>query len=366
MVIAVVVVLAIVGIVWAMSRNKTQTKTAAVRTVKIGVIAPLTGDGASYGEVEQHGIELAQRDFGGSNVTFQLLVRDTQCDTTKTVAAAKELVTAGVVAIIGDTCSGPTLAALPIVNDHKVVMISPGASSPELSVANDFFFRTYPTDSHQGVFTSQLMYKRGIRKLAIIYSDETYGKGLSAVTSDSFKKLGGTVVTSQIFGRTDTSFNTQLQAIKALNPDAMYMISNSASTGAAIVTQAKQIGITAPLYTAEALKDVNFLKDVDVAGNGMTVMAVTNGNRSFIDEYKATYDSEPTDPTGAQAYDAFIALAKVIKDGANTGDQIRLALPKTDFQGKSGEIKFDQYGDLAGGSYLIFTITNGQFVLTNE
>ncbi len=336
------------------------------RTIKLGLMAPLTGDLANYGQVFQHGVELAQHDFNEDGLTFQVYVRDTVCDATKAADATKELAKLGAVAIIGDTCSGSTLAALPIANQKQVLLLSPSASSPALSIPNDFFFRTYPTDSHQGVFVTKLMYGKGVKKLAIMYGQEAYGTGLDAVAQDAFKKLGGMVTSNTSFKSTDTEFKTQLQTILAAKPDALYIVSEDESASAAIMVEAKQLGSNIPVYGSDALKDVNFITDVGAAGEGMTVVGVTPGNQSFLDEYKAAYGSEPANATGAQAYDAFMALARVIKAGANTGDEIRKALPAVDFQGASGEIKFDANGDLAGGGYNVYTIQGGKFVLTSQ
>jgi len=353
------------GFFWS-KHTTTTKKPVANRVVKLGLIAPLTGDLANYGQVFQHGVELAQRDFNQEGLSFQVYVRDTVCDPAKAASATTELANLGVTAIIGDTCSGSTLAALPIANQKKVLLISPSASSPALTIANDYFFRTYPTDSHQGVFVTEHMMSKNVKKLAIMYGDEAYGTGLDTVAQDNFKKIGGTVVANTVFKSTDTDFKARLQAIQAAKPDALYIVSEDETASAAIMVEAKQLGLNVPVYGSDALKDVNFITDVGTAGEGMTVVAVTPGNQAFLDKYKAAYGSEPANATGAQAYDAFMALAQVVKNGATTGDQIRQALPKVDFQGASGEIKFDDYGDLSGGSYNIYTIQNGKFVLTNS
>jgi len=366
-VIAVVVALAGLGAGYLLFKSHTNKNAApvAVKTYKIGFIGPLTGDVANYGEVMQRGVELAQRDFSASNINFQILVRDTQCDPKLAGPAAQELINAGVVAIIGDTCSGATLAALPYANQHKVLIISPAASSAKLSIADDYFVRTYPTDSHQTVFTTQYMYQKGIKKLGIIYTNESYGQGIDTSATSDFKKQGGTVVSSQPFTSGDVDLQSQLQAIAAQKPDALYIASNSEASGAAIVTEAKQMGLTIPIYGSDALKDASFLADVGKAGEGMTLVAVTPGNRAFLDEYKATYGSVPANATGAQAYDAFMALASALQKG-NTGAQLLPAVLKEDFQGKSGEVKFDSAGDLAGGGYLVYTIKDGQFSEVNQ
>jgi len=366
-VVAVVIVLAALGGAWwLMKSGKKTEKTTENRIVKLGFIAPLTGDAANYGQVMQHGMELAQQSFNEEGLSFQILVRDTACDGEKAAAATADLVKAGVVAIIGETCSGATLKALPVADQAKVVLLSPSASSPALTKADDYFFRTYPTDSHQGIFTSELMYKKGVKKLAILHDTEAYGQGLHDVVVENYKKLGGTVVADESFAAGETNFQAKLQKISDAKPDALYVVTNAVSTGAAIVTVAKQMNLSIPLYGGDALKDSTFISDVGSAGDGMTLVTVTPGNRAFLDEYKATYGAEPANATGAQSYDAFIALAQVIKNGAKTGEDIKKALPAVEFQGKSGLIKFDKYGDLAGGGYLVYTIKDKQFVQSQE
>jgi len=338
----------------------------ATRTVKIGLLAPLTGDLANYGQVLERGAQLAHRDFNQEGLTIKLYPRDTGCDATKAVDATKEFVKLGVVAIIGDTCSSSTAAALPIANENKILILSPSASSASLSIANDFFFRTYPTDSHQGVFATKLMYDRGLHKIAIMHGTDTYGTSLDATAKTEFAKLGGTITSDTSFESTDTDFKATLRTILADKPDALYIISKDEAASAAIVVEARQLGLTVPVYGSDALKDTSFITDMGAVGNGMTVIAPTTGNQTFLDEYKATYGAEPANATGAQSYDAYMALMRAIKNGATTGDAIRKALPTTDFQGVSGEIKFDSNGDLAGGGYNIFTIKDGAFVLTKK
>jgi branched-chain amino acid transport system substrate-binding protein len=363
---AVVVIVLAGAAAYVVPKLNTSKAPVTNRVVKIGLMAPLTGDLANYGQVFQHGVELAQHDFNQEGLTFQIYVRDTVCDPAKAAAATTELAQVGVVAIIGDTCSSSTLAALNVANAKKVLIISPSASSAKLSIADDFFFRTYPIDSRQGLFATQLMHDKGIKSLAILYGNEVYGIGLNTVAQDNFKKLGGTIVSDSSFENTDTNFKARLQTIQAAQPDALYIASKSVAVSASIVVEAKQLGLTMPIYGSDALKDASFLTAVGAAGSGMTIMAPTPGNQTFLDEYKATYGAAPANATGAQAYDAFMALARVIKDGAASGEQIRQSLPKVNFQGLSGEIKFDKYGDLAGGSYNVYVIKDGQFSLTSQ
>ncbi|HSX35799.1 MAG TPA: branched-chain amino acid ABC transporter substrate-binding protein [Patescibacteria group bacterium] len=362
---AAVVVLAIVSGLVLMSWQNSHKKSATVthRVVKIGLMAPLTGDVASYGAILQHGVELAQHDFNTpEGLSFQVLVRDTQCDGTKATAAIKEFSQAGVLATIGDTCSGSTLAALPTANELHMLIVSPSASSPKLAIPNDYFYRTYPMDSQQAIYATQLMYQGGARKASLFYTDEAYGQGLNTVASVNFKKLGGTVVSSTPFKAGTLDFKDAMTTAAAAKPDVIYIMSNSIESASAIVLQAKQLGVTAKLYGSDALRDDSFASDVGTSGEGMTVLGVTFGSQAFVDEYKAAYGAAPTGATGAQAYDAFTLIANIVKSGATTSDQIRAQLAKVDFQGVSGRIRFDANGDISDGGYNIFKIQSGKFV----
>lgn len=363
-VIIIAIISALVGHMWSKSNSKSSVGTTANRVVKLGLIAPLTGDDANYGQVMQHGVELAQGDFNHPGLSFQILVRDTQCQSAQAVAATKELVNDGVIAIIGDTCSGSTEAAIPVAASKHVVILSPSASSPLLTGISPYFWRDYPTDSHQAVSATKLMYQRGIRRLAIMHSTEAYGAGLDTVATADFKALGGTIVADESFQTTDVNFRAQLNAVQAAKPDAIYLMTNGEAAGAAVVVEARQMmGLkNVPLYGSDALKETSFLADIGTAGDGMSLITPTAGDQAFLDEYKAAYGADPANATGAQSYDAFMALAGIIKNGAMTGDAIRQALPGVHFQGVSGEIKFDSKHDLAGGAYLLYTIKNGQFV----
>ena len=364
MAIIVVVTLAAGAAAYLMVRGG--DKTAQTRTVKIGVIGPFTGDTANYGEVMKNGLAMAQRDFNKEGLTIQLIQRDTQCDADKAKAAAEDLVQQGVIAIIGEVCSSASLGALPVANANKVLLMSPSSSSPELTIANDFFFRTNPTDTYQGVLTANLMQDKAFKKVAIMYSDESYGSGLRKVATENLQKLGLSVVADIVFKTGDTDFKAKLTEVKAAGPDALYIATNSVSAAAAIVVQARDMGLTVPLYGADALKDDSFLADIGEAGEGMIVLSVSPGTSAFLDEYKAVYGVDQANATASESYDAYMALAQAIAGGAQTGEDLREALPGISFSGKSGEIKFDASGDLVGGDFLVYAIKDKAFVLQDQ
>ncbi len=365
MIIVVVIIVALLG-GYALMKNSKETTPPVVEApkeavpIKIGWMGPLTGDAASYGESIKKGVEFAKKELGLANV--EVVYEDSKCDPKEAVNAVTKLVNVDkVVAIVGDVCSGATLAAAPVAEQNKVVMISPASTAPKLTDAGQFIFRTVPSDALQGDFGAKLAYDRGYKKLAILYGNEEYGVGFNKVLSDSFTKLGGAVVASESFQPNATDVRTQITKIKAKNPDVIYIISNAPSAAVSALKQIKQLNLKAAVFGSEGLKSPDILSGAKDAAEGLTVTSVTAGTSDFLAKYKTEYSADPG-PFAAQGYDAFKALALTVKNGAVSGDQIRTALGTLEFDGASGHIKFDQNGDVSG-NYEVYKVEKGAFVI---
>jgi len=326
--------------------------------IRLGFMAPLTGDAASYGQSARKGVELALKDSGLEDRVI-LKFEDSGCEGKGAVNAINKLISVDkVVAIIGEMCSGATLAAAPIAEQNGVVLISGASTSPEITNSGDFIFRTIPSDALQGTFGANLVYDQGAKRLGILYSNEEYGAGFNNVLEDKFR---GQVVASEAFERGALDLRAQLTKIKNANPDAIYIISNSPDSAVAALTQIKELGIDVTIYGSEGLKgpEVSGLS----AANGLILTSVSSGSESFMESHKTEYGTDPGQ-FSAQSYDAFMAIANTIKQGARTGDEIKNALYNINFRGVSGDIDFDSMGDISG-NYDIFEVKSGQFVMTN-
>lgn len=328
-------------------------------TAKIGLMVPLSGENFRYGLGVERGVLLAQKDLGLRNI--EIISEDTRCDPELTKQAVEKLINQGVVAIIGEVCSGATLAAIPTINEHQVVLISPASTSPQLTDSSDYFFRTVPSDQLQGEFAAKLAYTRGFRRLGIIYSNEPYGQDFNTILTQNFTNLGGTVTRSESFEIGQIDLRTQLNRLKASSPDAVYIISNSLVSSAALVVQAKELGLEAQLFGSEALKDTGFLNNTGDASENLIITAVDEGHNEFKKKYEFAYQTEPI-VFAAQGYDAFYALGLALKQGNLTGPQIAVFLENTSFNGVTGHIEFSN-SDLVDSNYSIYEVHDSEFVL---
>ncbi|MBI4021959.1 MAG: penicillin-binding protein activator [Candidatus Andersenbacteria bacterium] len=326
--------------------------------VKVGWLGPVTGDAASYGASIKRGVELAQR---LTNANIELVFEDSKCEGKDAVSAVTKLInTDGVQAIIGEVCSGATLAAVPVATQRRIPMISAASTSPKLSESGEYFFRTVPSDARQGAFGAQLVYDKDFRRLAVLYSNEEYGLGFNNVLKEKFAALGGQVVSSEAFERTAVDLRTQLTKIKNAQPDAIYLISNSPDSASAALKQITELNIDAAIFGSEGLKSPDILAAAGEAAEGLILTTVSAGTAEFSQQHRAEFGSEPG-PFAAQGYDAFSALARAAASGAVTGPAIMEQLRTIEFDGVSGHIKFDEHGDVAG-NYTVFEVADGQFV----
>ncbi|MCL5010795.1 MAG: ABC transporter substrate-binding protein [Patescibacteria group bacterium] len=335
-------------------------------------MGPLTGDAAIYGASPKKGAELAISEInanGGINgKKLELVAEDSKCDAKEAVNAINKLANIDKVKfIIGGMCSSETLAAAPIAESNKVVMVSPVSTNYKVSQAGDYIFRTVASDALQGKKAAELAYQMGFRKTAILYiSTNDYGPGLEMVFKAEFAKLGGQVVISESHAAGDADFRTQLTKMKSANPDVLYLPSQMPEN-ALVVKQAKELGIACQIIGTETIQDEKFIEAVGEAANGIIFTSFTQYKGAtayaFSAKFKQMFGEEKAIYSD-YAYDAVYALSKAMATCKNPQDSecVKAELYKTDFVGATGPVAFDENGDVEGKDFAVFKIENNKFV----
>lgn len=345
-----------------LSKKNTTTQQTSMQ-FKIGLLLPFSGDSNSAGFSALHSVLLAQKQLGANHIEF--IRADSKCDHDAAPTAMQSLVDQKVIAVIGETCSGASLAALPIANKNKVPMVSPSATSPELSIPNDYFFRVVPPDGFQGTFTAQEMYSKGIRKVALLYSNEAYGNGLTKVFKEEFAKLGGTIVADKPVDQNAIDMTVEAAAIKTAHPDAVYIVQVNNAPSVAALKQLHATGLAATLYGSDALYSQDIIKDAQSDAEGLIVTSFPAGTKAFRQAFINAYQTQDN-YAAAESYDAFWAIYLAIQKGATTGEAIKNELTNLSFTGVSGHIKFDKYGEISDPSYRydLLKVKDGVFTAT--
>ena len=362
----VLLIIALCGGAYAAYMFSKKKQAASDEPVKVGVMMAFSGGSSSMGYGAMKGIQLAKKQLGANNI--EIVQMDSKCDPKEAAEAIKKLIAQKVVAIIGDGCSSASVAALPAANNSKTIMVSPSSSSPTLSIPDDYFFRVVPPDTLQGSYIAQAIYDKGIRNVAVFYTNEPYGSGMNKVFQEKFEALGGKVVATTTAEPDVITLNNQIQEMKAANPEAIFIAPNSVVSATAVINLAHEAGLNVPLYGADIMYDDTIIKNAPEASEGLIITSFPTGTKSFKQALQNEYKTTEQLYAAPQAYDAFNAIYKAVQKGARTGEDIKKALPGISFDGVSGHVTFDMYGDLGGKDYKydLFQVKNGTFELIQQ
>lgn len=339
--------------------------------VVIGMLGPLSGDYASYGLSVANGVELAINEANASgqyDYVFVLQREDTRGDQVQALNAMNKLIELDrVTAIIGPVLSGETLTAGPIAQDEGVPWITPSATAPAVSEIGDYEFRNVITDDVQAAQMAEYAVKElGLRRLAILYSNNDYGVGLRRAFEAGVIAAGGEVVAVESYLDGDTNFNAQITNIASRNPDGLY-IGGYYTEAAQIAQQAALQGMQVQLMGADGFESPLL---VELGGQAVEGAMFTSGfyadtddelGRSFVEKYEAAYGRKP-DMFAANAYDSARIIIQVIGEVGPDRARVRDGIAAIqDFPGVTGPTTFAENGD-AMKPLVIMRVENGTFV----
>lgn len=341
--------------------------------IKIGFIAPLSGDAAAYGEPLKKGVEIAVLEInangGVDGRPFEIIYEDGKCNNKDASSAAQKLISIDKVkVIIGMVCSGEVLSAAPIAEAAKVVLIGQG-SSPDVTNAGDYTFRTFPSDTIVGTALTENMKRNGHDTVAIVAGNTAYALALEKDFLSKTDGAGLVVVASEHYNAETRDFRSILQKIKVANPKAILIDSQTGADGARIAQQARTLGIKSQFYTAY-FSGPEFVKTGKAVEGTYVVDAPALGSENqrateFLKKSQDTYKAEPTYPFfSANAYDQVYLLASVFgKVGTEDTSKIKAELYATKaFSGITGTFGFDQNGDVTGLGMRVMQIKDGSLV----
>ena len=306
---------------------------ASAEEIKLGVIMGFTGPIESLTPAMAAGGELAMKEvsesgklLGGSTV---VPVRgDSTCvDAGAATAAAERLITSdGVKGIVGADCSGVTGAILSnVAMPNGVVMISPSATSPALSNAEDngVFFRTSPSDARQGQVMADVLMEKGFKSAAITYTNNDYGKGLADSIAAAFKEKGGevTAVTAHEDGKAD--YSAEVGALASAGGDILIVAGYVDQGGPGIIRAALDTGafdtFALPDGMIGAALEANFGDEIE--GSVGTVPGGEATNTDMIVKMIMSDSYDSSGPYIGESYDAAALIMLAMQAAASLQGQ---------------------------------------------
>ncbi|MBN8281973.1 ABC transporter substrate-binding protein [Zoogloea sp.] len=274
----------------------------------------------------------------------------------------------GVIAILGEVASSRSLEAAPVCQNARIPMISPSSTNPDVTKTGDYIFRVCFIDPFQGTVMANFAKDTLKAKRVAIFTDvkSDYSKGLAKFFKERHVANGGSLAAEFDFNGGDTDFKGQLTAIKAANPEAIF-VPGYYTDVALICIQAKQLGLAVPIFGGdgwESEKLIEIGRDAVEGQHFSTHYHPDVGSprsRAFVEAYKKAYQSAP-DAMGALGYDSAMILADAIRRaGSAEPARIRDALAATrDFDAVTGRITIDGNRD-ASKAAVILKVENGRF-----
>ncbi|MEU9994891.1 branched-chain amino acid ABC transporter substrate-binding protein [Streptomyces sp. NPDC050848] len=362
-------------------------------TVVIGVDAPLTGSLSALGQGIKNSVDLAVQTANKNKevpgVTFKIEALDDQAVPATGKANATKLVgIKDVLGVVGPLNSGVSQSMQADFDKANLTQVSPANTNPSLSQGDNWgkgdfkrpfktYFRTATTDVVQGKFAANYLFKdAGKKKVFVVNDKQTYGAGLAAIFSDEFKRLGGTVVGTDSVTVKETDFSSTANKIKGSGADSVYF-GGQYPEGGLLSDQVKKAGAKIPTMGGDGIYDPEFIKASGEANDGDLATSVgfpvekLPTAKKFIADYSAAGYKDPYAAYGGYSYDAAWSIIQAVKavvaanDGKLPDDaraKVTEAMSKVSFEGVTGKVSFDQYGDTTNKQLTVYQVKNGAWV----
>ena len=360
----------------------------AAKVAKIGVIAPLSGDLSALGTGIKNSVDLAIKQANEKKTipgwTLEIDAQDDQAAPDVGKNAATKL--AGdneVVAVVGTLNSSVSQSVQPVLSGAQITQVSPANTNPTLTKGADLanpkrpypgYFRTCTTDDVQGPFAAKYLLEAGKKKVATIHDKKAYGQGLVTAFTTAFKNGGGEIVDAETINPDDKDFSAVIGKVKSANPEAVYYGGEFPQAGP-LSQQAKSAGLNVPLMGGDGIFDPAYIELAGKTSNGdlaTTVGAPTeslDNAKQFVSDYQAAGYKEPYAAYGAYSYDAANAIINALKTSLASASDAKSArqatidaMGKVSFDGSTGKVAFDQYGDSTNKVLTVYKVDGGKWV----
>lgn len=372
------------------SNNASEGSSGA--TVVIGVDAPLTGDLSALGLGIKNSVDLAVKQANAKKyvpgVTFKIEALDDQAQPSSGQQNASKLVAnKDALGVVGPLNSSVGESMQKVLADAKLVQVSPANTSPSLTQGQDWnggtkarpfasYFRTSTTDAVQGPFAAQYLFNDAKKKKVYVIDDKkTYGAGLAATFKAEFEKLGGKVVGTDHIDPETKDFSSVATKVKSSGADVVYYGGEYPAAGP-LSKQIKKAGAKIPLAGGDGIYSGEYIKLSGAEGVGDLATSVgapidtLPSAKEFVANYEKGGYKEPFEAYGGYSYDAAWSIIEAVKavveanDGKLPSDaraKVAEAVGKVDFEGVTGKVSFDEFGDTTNKQLTVYQYKDGNW-----
>lgn len=354
-------------------------KSEAAKSFKLGGIGPLTGGAAIYGNAAMNGAKIAVDEINAKNgaITFEWNPQDDAHDAEQSVNAYNTLVDWGVQAIVGCVTSAPCAAVATVANEDRVFMMTPSASSPDVTEGKTQMFQICFTDPSQGALSAEYIATNlSDKKVAVIYkNDDAYSQGIYDTFVEGAAANNMEILYAGTFNDgTATDFSVQLTAAQAAGADLIFlpMYYTPASV---IMKQASDMGYDCAFFGVDGMDGILAMEGFDTSlAEGVYLLvpfdatSAKESTKAFVAKYEELYGETPNQ-FAADGYDAVYAIYQALeKAGCKPSDKpadiceaLRKATLEMNMDGITGTMSWNETGAVTK-SPLAVVIENGVYV----
>ncbi len=355
----------------------------AADTIKIGAILAETGPASFLGAPEVKTIKMladevnAKGGVGGKKI--ELIIKDSGASPEKAISFAKQLIEEEkVFAIIGPSTSGETMAIKNIAEEGRTILMSCAAAEVIVKPVAKYVFKTPQMDRDAVIRIFQQMKKMGIAKVGVLSSNTGFGKAGKEQIEKLAAEHGIQIIVNEVYDKAATDLTAEVTKLKAANVQGVINWSIEPAQ-AIVIKNARQIGITAPIFQSHGFGNIQYVQTAGAAAEGVIfpagrllvadTLSDKNPQKALLVSYKRSYEAkykEDVSTFGGHAYDAFMILVKALTEAGADKEKVRTAIENLKgFVGTGGVFNFsaEDHNGLDKNAFEMLTVKNGKFAI---
>jgi len=361
---------------------------SAAGTIKIGAVLAVTGPASFLGAPEAKTLEMLVEDInakGGINGSkVELVIKDSGASPEKAISFTKQLIEEEkVFAILGPSTSGETMAIKNIAEEGKTILISCAAAEVIVNPVAKYVFKTPQMDKHAVISIFNQMKKSGISKIGVLSSNTGFGKAGKEQIEKLAPEHGIQILVNEVYDKAATDLTAEVTKVKAANVQAIVNWSIEPAQ-AIVIKNARQIGMTVPIFQSHGFGNINYVKAAGAAAEGVIFPAgrllvadtlpAKNPQKSLLVDYKKKYEAkykEDVSTFGGHAYDAMKILEQAMRAAGPGADKEKVRTTIENMKGlvgTAGIFNFSpaDHNGLDLSAFEMLTVKDGKFVVLEK
>ncbi len=355
-------------------------------TIKVGAILAVTGPASFLGAPEAKTLEMLVEDMnakGGLNGNkIELVIKDSGASPEKAISFAKQLIDEEkVFAIIGPSTSGESMAIKNLAEEAKTILLSCAAAETIVNPVAKYVFKTPQKDSDAVIKIFQQMKKMKISKIGVLSSNTGFGKAGKEQLEKLAPEHGIQILLSEVYDKAATDLTAEVTKLKSANVQAVVNWSIEPAQ-AIVIKNARQIGMTVPIFQSHGFGNINYVKAAGAAAEGVIfpagrllvadTLSPKNPQKQVLVDYKKKYEAkykEEVSTFGGHAYDAMLMLAQGVKAGGTDREKVRTAIENIKgLVGTAGIFNLSpaDHNGLDVNAFEMLTVKDGKFAVPEK